>query len=212
MVIKIKQRETVFSHEFDVHYNRDWRFDVKMGSIHAFQKITIKNDRRNIHYLLSFVLDKNIWLHKLNACGKVVKTFDEGENIDFCSIHQELNPDGTLSLINDKISEITFKAFARGITEFITVYKDNEQIGLIEHSLKTYNGCYNYVVYLLDKYEEYGDFMVVTTMYFHALHNYQSFENRNNVTSFKPKKYGSEKAAGYSKNWLSDNLFGEVII
>ena len=54
MIIKIKQRETVFSHEFDVHYNRDWRFAVKMGSIIAFQKITIDNDRRDIHYLSRF--------------------------------------------------------------------------------------------------------------------------------------------------------------
>ncbi len=210
MVINVRQTHGNFTQQFEVYYNKEYKFSAKLGSFSKYQPITMANEIKGIQFTASYeassirshipfgylfggAVEKNIYNCQKN--GKQLCRFSKLA-ISYGKQHYVISLGKTTSL----------QAYFLGLGgSFICIYDNDTQIAIIECSERTTDNCDNYLIYLLEEYSEYADMLSLFTVYFDNLNNtsrgsaHIGEKTTYTYTPFSPYKNK------YDPDWVKNN-------
>ena len=212
MIISVRQKKTAITNKFDVFYDTNWRFEAKLGTFSGLQKIQMDNQRRDLHYILSFKFEKQLNGFADPASEAFISPGEE--NLLVCSYKQRTDGGGRYLVLSYGERDVIIRAFANGSFEYLTIFEGNEQIGLAEHNLTVWDNCHIYKLYIRQEYVDLADALVLAVLRHHALHFLVPFKNRRGQTRLFTR-YSSASEARYEVTWLEkyfpdENFYGHM--
>ncbi len=208
MIIKIKQTASNVKQTFDIE-GENFCFLGEAGCINRFQKIRIFNKEKEIkgNYQLSKWYNYIPFRYLFGYCNLTrVFVLYENENI-FGSImfsqHGFLKSFYVVALDNGEILHCYCRS--KDSFDYVSVYKNDNQIALIETYLNVTDFKYAHKLYLKDEFSSLAEVLSFFTVYYSSYNFAERFHMSGGSTyqkSWSFSKYNNK----YNSNWREENF------
>lgn len=217
MIIKITQTESNTRQSYEIE-GEDFYFSGNAGSISRLQTITLRNREttiKGVYHLSKWV--NYIPFRYLTGKANITRTFylyrnDELYGTVVFSKHAFW---GSFYVIALKGGEV-FHCFDRYVDSFhyISIYRNETQIALIETYLNVTDLKFTHKLYLLDEYRQFADTFSFFTVYYagycfaHRFHmsSGSTYRKGRSITNYA-YKYNPQWRA---KHFPNENFFGKI--
>ncbi len=219
MIIKIQQTSAYLKPTYSINGD-NISFQGDGGTFIPEQPIRIYNNEKEIignHRIGK--LDNYLPLRHLFGKGKFTRTFELQENnnpigsITF-SDHGYAKYYYIITLVNG--DELICYTRSKGSFSYVSIYKGDIQIALLETCLNVYNYIYSHKLYLRDEYSEYAEVLSFFGVYYSRYNYAKRAEYKIGVTTVKAKEYTFSKYnKKYDENWRAkyfpdEDFFGKI--
>ena len=217
MIVRISQTASNFNQTFDIE-GENFYFEGKSGSVSRNQTITLANKEATIKGVYHISRWVNYipfrWLFGVVNLTRVFHLY-KNENI-YGSIvfskHGCLKSFYVIALDSGEIFHCYF--LSKGSFDYVSIYRGDEQIALVETYLSVSNYKYVHKLYVLDEYNQFADTLSFFVIYYANYH----FAKRLHMSggssvekSWSFSKYNSKYNPKWREtNFPDENFFGKI--
>lgn len=218
MIIKATQTASNIKQLHDVYID-DYYYSGRSGSICRFQDIHLS--RRGILIKGRYMLprfDRNIPLSSLLGTSAVTKRFKiSRDGRDYAEVMYTTQGVLRNCYIINTADGTSFACYAcmKGSFNYISVYRNDIQIALIETYLNVSDYMYTHKAYVLDGYKEYGELIAFFILYYSSYCFARRFHMSAGSSQYSYGRSFSVYNDKYDPKWREtnfpdENFFGKL--